>query len=70
MTYRRRAAGASDEFRADPRSTPRDDPDFHQRFRADVQRDAIEGRWEASDDEGRTWRKDVDLTLLRSPERP
>ncbi|WP_052810259.1 hypothetical protein [Streptomonospora alba] len=48
----------------------REDPDFHQRFLADVQEDAIEGRWEASDDEGRTWRKDFDLTLLRSSEQP
>lgn len=43
----------------------RADPDMHQRFVADVHRDRIEGRWEASDDRGTTWRKDYDLTFVR-----
>lgn len=41
----------------------REDPDFHQRFVADVEKDRILGRWEASDDRGATWRKDFDLTF-------
>jgi hypothetical protein len=43
----------------------REDPDFHQRFIADIEADRILGRWEASEDEGRTWRKDFDLTYVR-----
>lgn len=44
----------------------REDPDFHQRFIADVvERDRIFGRWEASDDAGATWRKDFDITYER-----
>ena len=43
----------------------REDPDFHQRFVATVQRDRIDGRWEASEDAGRTWRKDFDLIFER-----
>lgn len=44
----------------------REDPDFHQRFVADVEKDRIGGRWEASDDQGTTWRKDYDLTFERA----
>ncbi len=43
----------------------RQDPDFHQRFVGDVGPDRIAGRWEASEDEGRTWRKDFDLVFER-----
>lgn len=43
----------------------RADPDFHQRFLADVAGDRISGRWEASEDRGTTWRKDFDLTFAR-----
>jgi hypothetical protein len=43
----------------------REDPDFHQRFIADVEPDRITGRWEASEDQGQTWRKDFDLTFTR-----
>jgi hypothetical protein len=43
----------------------REDPDFHQRFVAEVDKDRILGRWEASEDLGRTWRKDFDLTFER-----
>jgi hypothetical protein len=44
----------------------REDPDMHQRFIADVETDRILGRWEASDDQGKTWRKDFDLTYQRT----
>jgi hypothetical protein len=44
----------------------REDSDFHQRFIADVEKDRILGRWEASEDAGRTWRKDFDLTFERA----
>jgi hypothetical protein len=43
----------------------REDPDFHQRFVATVTGDRIEGVWEASEDQGATWRKDFDLTFER-----
>ena len=43
----------------------REDPDFHQRFAATVARDRIDGRWEASEDGGTTWRKDFDLIFER-----
>jgi hypothetical protein len=44
----------------------RADPDFHQRIVADVERDRIVGRTEASEDQGTTWRKDFDLTFERA----
>lgn len=44
----------------------REDPDFHQRWTADVGRDRISGRWEASEDAGATWRKDFDLVYVRA----
>ena len=43
----------------------REDPDFHQRFIASVGPDRIDGRWEASEDAGGTWRKDFDLIFER-----
>jgi hypothetical protein len=43
----------------------REDPDFHQRFFATVTPDRIEGHWDASDDEGETWRKDFDIVFNR-----
>jgi hypothetical protein len=43
----------------------REDPDFHQRFIATLERDRIDGRWEASEDAGNTWRKDFDLIFER-----
>jgi hypothetical protein len=43
----------------------REDPDFNQRFIATVDRDHVDGRWEASEDGGTTWRKDFDLTFDR-----
>ena len=48
----------------------REDPDFHQRFIADVEQDRILGRWEASEDAGKTWRKDFDLTFERASSDP
>jgi hypothetical protein len=44
----------------------REDPDMHQRFIAEVEQDRILGRWEASEDQGKTWRKDFDLTFERA----
>ena len=45
----------------------REDPDFYQRFTGEFQGDdRIHGAWEASEDEGRTWRKDFDLIFERS----
>ena len=44
----------------------REDPDFHQRFIADLEPTRILARWEASDDHGKTWRKDYDLTFVRA----
>jgi hypothetical protein len=43
----------------------REDRDFHQRFVASVEPERISGRWEASEDQGSTWRKDFDLTYQR-----
>ena len=43
----------------------REDPDMFQRFIAAVAPDRITGRWEASDDQGLTWRKDFDLVFER-----
>jgi len=43
----------------------REDPDFHQRLVTEVSGDRITGRAEASDDAGRTWRKDFDLAFER-----
>jgi hypothetical protein len=46
----------------------REDSDMFQRFVADVEPDLIQGRWEASDDEGATWRTDFELVFQRSPD--
>ena len=43
----------------------REDPDMFQRFIAGVGPDRISGRWEASEDQGTTWRKDFDLVFDR-----
>jgi hypothetical protein len=53
-------------FDGDHWTMTREDPDFHQRWIADVDADRILGRWEASDDAGRTWRKDFTLTFERA----
>lgn len=52
-------------FTGDEWTLVREDPDFHQRFRARVRRDRIDGCWEASEDRGATWRKDFDLAFER-----
>ena len=44
----------------------RADPDFHQRFVAEVSEDRISGRTDASEDAGVTWRKDFDLVFTRA----
>lgn len=44
----------------------RQDPDMFQRFIADVTPDRVDGRWEASEDRGSTWRKDFDLVFERA----
>ena len=44
----------------------REDPDMHQRFIAEIGPDRIDGRWEASEDQGATWRKDFDLIFTRT----
>jgi hypothetical protein len=44
----------------------REDPDFHQRFEAFVSPTRIDGRWEASEDQGRSWRKDFGLIFERA----
>ena len=44
----------------------REDPDFHQRFVAERQADRIVARWDASEDQGRTWRKDFDVVMERA----
>jgi hypothetical protein len=44
----------------------REDTDMFQRFVADIEPDRIAGRWEASDDQGSTWRKDFDLVFERA----
>lgn len=54
------------EFTGDSWTLLRKDADFHQRFTAQVSQDTIAGAWEASEDEGRTWRKDFDLRFERS----
>jgi hypothetical protein len=43
----------------------RADPDFHQRIGGTVEPDRIVLRPEASEDEGKTWRKDFDLIFER-----
>ncbi len=43
----------------------REDQDFYQRFVATVTSDRIEGRWDASEDGGVSWRKDFSLTFAR-----
>jgi len=44
----------------------RQDPDFHQRFVGDVEPDRITAHWDASEDEGKTWRKDFDVLFERA----
>ena len=43
----------------------REDPGFHQRFVARREGDRNVGQWDASEDGGRTWRKDSDVIFER-----
>jgi hypothetical protein len=43
----------------------REDPDFYQRIVMRVQPDRIDMRADASDDAGKTWRKDLDYIFER-----
>jgi hypothetical protein len=43
----------------------RQDPDFYQRFTAQVNGDTMTAVWEASEDMGKTWRKDYDLVFTK-----
>ena len=56
-------------FTGDEWTLHREDPDFHQRFVARVSPDRIDGRWDASEDRGETWRKDFDLIFERTDTR-
>lgn len=53
------------EFTEKRWSLLREDSDFHQRFEATLEPDRIIGAWEASEDEGASWRKDFDLIFER-----
>ena len=55
-------------FGGGERAMSREDPDFHQRFVATVGPHRVDGRWDASEDEGTTWRKDFDLVFERTAE--
>jgi hypothetical protein len=44
----------------------REDPDFHQRLIFTVEPDRLVGHPDASEDEGKTWRKDFDITFTRT----
>jgi len=44
----------------------REDPDMDQRFTGEVTDVRITGRWEASVDQGATWRTDLELELVRA----
>lgn len=54
------------EFDQDRWTMLREDPDFHQRFTAQILGNRIDAMWEASDDEGASWRKDFDLIFTRA----
>jgi hypothetical protein len=56
-------------FAGDDWTLHREDPDFHQRFVASVSTGRIQGHWDASDDQGTTWRKDFDLIFERATTR-
>jgi hypothetical protein len=43
----------------------REDKDFYQRLSAIIKKDTIISKAEASDDKGKTWRKDFDLLYTR-----
>lgn len=43
----------------------REDEDFYQKFTAHITADKIQAVTEASEDKGKTWRKDFDMTYVR-----
>jgi hypothetical protein len=43
----------------------REDPDFHQRLVMRIGEDRLDWRADASEDAGRTWRKDLDYIFVR-----
>jgi len=53
-------------FTGDEWQMLREDPDFYQRFAATISGDRIDGHWDASEDQGATWRKDFDLIFERT----
>ena len=53
------------EFDGTRWSYQRQDPDFYQRFTAEVSAETITGITEASEDQGRTWRKDFNIDCVR-----
>jgi hypothetical protein len=55
------------ELTEDRWSLHRENSDFYQRFEARLETDKIVGAWEASEDKGKTWRKDFDLIFDRVP---
>jgi hypothetical protein len=57
------------KFTGDEWTMLREDPDFHQRFVGQVTADRIHGHWDASEDQGTTWRKDFDLIFERAESR-
>lgn len=57
------------DFVGDEWTLHRADPDFHQRFVGRVSANRIDGRWDASEDQGATWRKDFDLIFERTDPR-
>ena len=48
----------------------REDPDFHQRIVMRLADDRLDWRAEASEDAGRTWRKDLDYIFTRRADVP
>lgn len=44
----------------------REDPDFHQKLSFKIDGDTMTGATYASDDKGKTWRKDFDLLFIKS----
>jgi len=53
------------EFDGKHWSYSREDKDFYQRFTAEVSEDKITAITEASEDQGKTWRKDFNIDYVR-----
>ena len=54
------------EFDGKKWSFYREDKDFYQRFTADISPGKIQAKTEASEDKGKTWRKDFDITYIKT----